>query len=188
MHLHLDPDSKYWMAEACSELDIRARLPFLAAANRRDIIKASGLELFMEIIRLFETDEVVIKPAFRALVHIIPEPGAVEYLLEMGGREVVDGCLNYFKDDPLIKADGTKIMYALLGKGAAVAMKDVKRVTTQFVYTVSWKGGGKGGGGGRGRSFFVCEHHGRTFISPLLNCVLISPLRFLFLLHPLLIH
>ena len=136
MHLHCNKDENYWMADACDELNGRVKLMGFAASNRRHVIRASGLELFLEIVQLWEDDEIVIKPAFKALLGIIQEPGAIEHLLEMGGREVIDKTLNHFKDDPTIKADGTKIMYALLGKGAAVAMKDVKRVTKQIQYTV----------------------------------------------------
>ena len=54
----------------------------------------------------------------------------------MGGREIIDQAMQFHKEDPTIKGDGTKIMYALLGKGAYVAMKDVKRVGKAIEYSV----------------------------------------------------
>jgi len=88
MHLKLTEDEKYWMAEACDELTVRVKRTGFASSNRRAIIRASGLELYLEIVKLWEKDEIVIRPAFRALFNTLAEPGSIEHLLEMGGREV----------------------------------------------------------------------------------------------------
>lgn len=136
MHLKCSEDDKWWMADACDELNKRVTTLGFATRNRRAIIRASGLELFLEIIQIWEEDEILIKPAFRALLHVVPEPGACEHLLEMGGREVIDKAMSFHIEDPQIKGDGTKIMYALLGKGATVAIKDVKRVGKAIKYRV----------------------------------------------------
>jgi len=136
MHLKCNEDEKYWMADACEELGRRFKGMGIGDLHRRSCIKASGLELFLEIIALWEKDEIMIKPALRALLHLIPAEGACEHLLEMGGRDVIDRAMNAHKEEPNIKGDGTKIMYALLGKGAFVAMKDVKRVGKAIEYGV----------------------------------------------------
>mmetsp|Transcript_2236 Transcript_2236/g.4583 ORF Transcript_2236/g.4583 Transcript_2236/m.4583 type:complete len:409 (+) Transcript_2236:165-1391(+) len=136
MHLKCNEDEKYWMADALDELKGRVTTMGFKAKNRRDIIRASGLELFLEVIRLWEEDEIIIKAAFRALLNVVPEPGACEHLLEMGGRELIDKAMNNHIEEPQIKADGTKIMYALLGQGATVAIRDLKRVERAIQYKV----------------------------------------------------
>ncbi|GMI02676.1 hypothetical protein TrLO_g11503 [Triparma laevis f. longispina] len=136
MQLKCNEDEKYWMADACEEIGKRCKSMAFGHLHRTACIKASGLELFLEIISLWEKDEIMIRPAFRALLQIVPEEGACEHLLEMGGRDVIDRAMNNHKEDPQIKGDGTKIMYALLGKGALVAMRDVTRVNKAIEYSV----------------------------------------------------
>lgn len=136
MQLKCNEDEKYWMADACEEIGKRCKSMAFGQLHRTACIKASGLELFLEIISLWEKDEIMIRPAFRALLQIVPEEGACEHLLEMGGRDVIDRAMNNHKEDPQIKGDGTKIMYALLGKGALVAMRDVMRVNKAIEYSV----------------------------------------------------
>jgi len=136
MHLKMNIDEKYWMSEACDELAVRVQRWGFASSNRRAIIRGSGLEMFLEIVKLWEKDEIVIRSAFRALLNTLAEPGSIEHLLEMGGRQIIDQAMQLHKEEPQIKGVGTKIMYALLGKGAYVAMKDVKRVSKAIQYTV----------------------------------------------------
>jgi len=85
---------------------------------------------------MWEEDEIVIKAAFGALLHIVPEPGTCEHLLEMGGRDLIDKAMSNHVEEPKIKGDGTKIMYALLGQGANVAIRDLKRVERAIQYKV----------------------------------------------------
>lgn len=88
------------MADACEELGRRFKLMGpMASTHRRSCIKASGLELFLEIIAMFEKDEIMVKPAFRALLYLVPAEGACEHLLEMGGREVVDRAMIAHKEE-----------------------------------------------------------------------------------------
>lgn len=134
VHLKLNVEEKLFVASACEEIRFRCSMLGLAAANRRAFIRNSGLELFLDIIRLFQEEENVIAKVFPALFAVLREPGSVEYLLEIGGREVVNNAINFHIQNSSIKADGAKIMYTLLGKASVVAVRDIKRIQTSMLY------------------------------------------------------
>jgi len=117
-----------FILDACDVMYARANAPIGKAMYCAAIAENAGVELLLDILKLWLHDDVVVRGALPPLTALASNAYGTEaeVILELGGRKLVEEIMERHNADDDVLSYARKLMKVLTGKGAAVAVKEMR--------------------------------------------------------------
>jgi len=135
MHYSLVPSERDFMVDACDALYRRAHSRFNRHKHCEDILEEGGIELLLDVIKLWTQDEVMVRAAVRALTPLAKDTGdEAEHILELGGRAIMDEIQQLHRQDNDVLKECKQLLNVLTKKGSAIAVKEMRKLMVAMDY------------------------------------------------------
>lgn len=127
MQVSLVPSERDFILDGCDVLRSRAAQRFSRNQACQAIMDLGGIELLLDVLNEWGGDEVVVRAAVRVLTPLATAVGEeCEHILELGGRGMVERVKERHSADDEVQAVCRALLKVLLGKGAVVAVKEIR--------------------------------------------------------------
>lgn len=100
----------------------------LIGQQRKKVIKAGGIELFLELLKLYEKDEVLVAIVLKTLLSLLKENGAAEEILDKKGKDAIEMVGLSHAEDKEITKESLEVMKKLGTAGMNLAVEESRKI------------------------------------------------------------
>ncbi|KAJ8599098.1 hypothetical protein CTAYLR_008870 [Chrysophaeum taylorii] len=127
MHGSLTPSDREFALEGCESISRRVRWWPIRRGNLKVISELSGIEMLIDVLKVWLDDMPVATCAVRAITMIASRSQSeADRVLEFGGLAITENCLNVHSDDREVQQATKKLIKVLTSRSSNLAQREIR--------------------------------------------------------------
>lgn len=127
----LNPNGRDLIIDGCDSIRrrVRSEVPGQSKKNRKELTDSGGLDVLIDVLKLWLEDAPVSGRAAKALMWVVrksPTDSEADQLLELGGLKLAEKLKDLHQDDLELQKSAKELMKMLSSRAGALACKEIR--------------------------------------------------------------